>query len=54
MENGKNRTKQKGYFSQIVDIRKEVEQAENVRSCIEKLLQENRGLTQVKKQVLAL
>ena len=41
-------------YSQIVDIRKEVEQAENVRSCIEKLLQENRGLTQVKKQVLAL
>lgn len=41
-------------YSQIVDIRKEVEQAENVRSCIEKLLQENRGLTQVKKQELAL
>ncbi|WNO77840.1 hypothetical protein RMQ61_08060 [Streptococcus suis] len=33
---------------------KEVEQAENVRSCIDKLLQEKRGLTQVKKQELGL
>ena len=39
-------------YSQITDIRKEVEQAESVRSCIEKLLQENRELTQVKKQEL--
>lgn len=39
------------YF-QITDIRKEVEQAESVRSCIDKLLQEKRGLTQVKKQEL--
>ena len=32
-------------YSQIIDIRKEVEQPENVRSCIEKLLQENKELT---------
>ena len=31
-----------------------VEQAESVRSCIDKLLQEKRGLTQVKKQELGL
>lgn len=41
-------------YSQITDIRKEVEQAENVRSCIDKLLQEKRGLTQVKKHELGL
>ena len=41
-------------YSQILDMRKEVEQAESVRSCIEKLLQENRELTQVKKHELRL
>ena len=41
-------------YSQIIDIRKEVEQAESVRSCIEKLQQENRELTQAKKQELDL
>ncbi|HFR5303482.1 TPA: MobQ family relaxase [Streptococcus equi subsp. zooepidemicus] len=41
-------------YSQITDIRKEVEQAESVRSCIDKLLQEKRGLTQVKKNELGL
>lgn len=41
-------------YSQILDMRKEVEQAENVRSCIDKLLQEKRGLTQVKKQELGM
>ena len=41
-------------YSQIIDIRKEVEQAENVRSCIDKLLQEKRGLTQVKRNELDL
>ena len=41
-----------GLYSQIKDIRKEVEQAESVRSCIDKLLQEKRGLTQVKKKEL--
>ena len=41
-------------YSQMIDIRKEVEQAESVRSCIEKLLTENRELTQVKKQELGL
>ena len=41
-------------YSQMIDIRKKVEQAESVRSCIEKLLQEKRGLTQIKKQELGL
>lgn len=41
-----------GLYSQIKVIRKEVEQAESVRSCIDKLLQEKRGLTQVKKKEL--
>ena len=41
-------------YSQIIDIRKEVEQAESVRSCIEKLQQENREITQAKKQELYL
>ena len=41
-------------YSQILDMRKEVEQAESVRSCIEKLLQGNRELTQVKKHELRL
>ncbi|HEL0024390.1 MobQ family relaxase [Streptococcus equi subsp. zooepidemicus] len=41
-------------YSQIIDIRKEVEQAESVRRCIDKLMQEKRGLTQVKKQELGL
>lgn len=39
-------------YSQILDMRKEVEQAESVRSCIEKLLQGNRELIQVKKNEL--
>ena len=39
-------------YSQMIDIRKKVEQAESVRSCIDKLLQEKRGLTQVKKKEL--
>ena len=47
--------KEKGtLYSQIIDIRKEVEQAESVRSCIEKLQQENREITQAKKQELDL
>ena len=33
-------------YSQIIDMRKEVEQYESVRNCIDKLQQENRGLTQ--------
>ena len=41
-------------YSQIIDLRKEVEQAESVRSCIEKLQQENRELTHVKKRELNL
>ena len=41
-------------YSQMTDIRKEVEQAESVRSCIDKLLQEKRDLTQVKKHELVL
>ena len=41
-------------YSQITDIRNEVEQAGSVRSCIDKLLQEKRELTQVKKHELGL
>lgn len=41
-------------YSQIIDLRKEVEKAESVRSCIEQLQQENRELSQVKKQELDL
>ncbi|MFM0621143.1 hypothetical protein P7J04_03200 [Streptococcus suis] len=41
-------------YSQIIDLRKEVEQAESVRSCIENLQQENREITQTKKQELEL
>ena len=41
-------------YSQIIDIRKEVEQAESVRDCIDKLQQENRGLTQVRRNELEL
>lgn len=41
-------------YSQIIDIRKEIEKAESVRSCIEKLQQENRELTQMKKNELEL
>ena len=41
-------------YSQIIDLRKEVEQAESVRSCIEKLQQENGGITQAKEQELDL
>ena len=43
-----------GLYSQIIDLRKEVEQAESVKSCIEKLQQENRELSQVKKRELNL
>ena len=41
-------------YSQIIELRKEVEQAESVRSCIEKLQQENREITKVKNQELDL
>ena len=44
----------KSLYNQILEIREEVKQAESVRSCIEKLLQENRGLTQVKRNELDL
>ena len=54
MEIGTLRKEKDTLYSQITDIRKEVEQAESVRSCIEKLLQENRELTQVNKQELGL
>ncbi len=53
-EIGTLRNEKDSLYSQIIDIRKEVAQAESVRSCIEKLLQENRELTQVKKQELGL
>jgi len=41
-------------YSQIIDIRKEVEQAESVRSCVEKLLQKKRELAYVNKKELEL
>ena len=44
----------KSLYNQILEIREEVKQAESVRSCIEKLVQENRGLTQVKRNELDL
>lgn len=46
--------RKKSLYSQIIDIRKEVEQAEKVKNCIEKLRQENRELTQIKNQALGL
>lgn len=53
-EIGTLKKEKENLYSQIIDIREEVERSENVRSCIEKLLKENRGLTQVKKQELGL
>ena len=53
-EIGTLRKEENTLYSKIIDIRKEVEQAESVRSCIEKLLQENRELTQVKRNELNL
>ena len=41
-------------YSQVIDIRKEVEQAEGVRNCIDKLLQEKRELAYVNKNELEL
>ncbi len=41
-------------YSQIIDIRKEVEQAEKVKICIEQLQKKTEELTQVKKQELEL
>lgn len=41
-EIGTLRKEKDSLYSQIKDIQKEVEQAESVRSCIDKLLQEKR------------
>ena len=54
VEIGTLRKEKDSLYSQIKDIRKEVEQAESVRSCIDKLLQEKRALTQVKTHELGL
>ena len=54
VEIGTMRKEKDSLYSQIKDIRKEMEQAECVRSCIDKLLQEKRELTQVKKYELGL
>ena len=54
IEIGTLRKEKDSLYSQIKDIQKEVEQAESVRSCIDKLLQEKRDLTQVKKHELGL
>ena len=45
VEIGTLRKEKDTLYSQIKDIQKEVEQAESVRSCIDKLLQEKRDLT---------
>lgn len=53
-EIGTLRKDKDGLYPQIKDIRKEVEHAESVRNCTDKLLQEKRELTQVKKYELGL
>lgn len=42
--------RKKSLYNQILKIREKVEQAESIRGYIEKLQQENKGLTQTKKQ----
>ena len=54
VEIGTLRKEKDSLYSQIKDIQKEVEQAESIRSCIDKLLQEKKDLTQVKKHELGL
>ncbi|MBW9212971.1 MULTISPECIES: MobA/MobL family protein [Terrabacteria group] len=49
LKKGKN-----SLYNQILRIREEVKQAEKVKTCIDKLLQENRGLIQVKRNELDL
>ena len=41
-------------YNQILEIREEVEQAEKVKTCIERLQEQEKRLTQVKKQELDL
>ena len=41
-------------YSQIVDLRKEVEQAEKVKICIEQLQEQEKRLSQVKRNELDL
>lgn len=41
-------------YNQILEIQKEVEQAEKVKNCIEQLQENAKELTQVKKQELGL
>ena len=45
VEIGTLRKEKDSLYSQMKDMRKEVEQVESVRSCIDKLLQEKRELT---------
>lgn len=52
VEIGTLRKEKDSLYSQIKDIQKEVEQTESIRSCIDKLLQEKKDLTQVKKKEL--
>ena len=42
------------FYNQILEIREEVKQAESVRNCINKLLQEKRELAYVNKNELEL
>lgn len=44
----------KSQYNQIIDIRKEVEQAEKVKTCIEQLKEHSKTLKQVKRNELDL
>ena len=53
-EIGTLRKEKDNLYSQIVDVRKEVEQAEKVKICIEQLQEQEKKLSQVKRNELDL
>jgi len=53
-EIGTLRNEKDSLYSQIIDIRKEVEQAEKVKICIEQLQEQEKKLSQVKRNELDL
>ena len=53
-EIGTLRKEKDNLYSQIVDVRKEVEQAEKVKICIEQLQEQKKKLSQVKRNELDL
>ncbi len=53
-EIGTLRKEKDNLYSQIVDVRKEVEQAEKVKICIEQLQEQEKKLSQVKRDELDL